>query len=111
MAHFGPLASCIGGKLGILSDIIMPVGRKLLIVGGLAERNCLSVSWSPANILNHVKSPRGRLGKTAGCFNILVKQKEKTIQGRRLEPQSRISSEDTDTVDLLIVFFSDKQLK
>ena len=35
---------------------------------------------SPANILAYVKSSKGKLGKTAGIFNILAKQKEEALQ-------------------------------
>ena len=44
--------------------------------------------FTPAIILNYVKSSKGRLGKTAGCFNILAKQKEETIQSSSLSQVS-----------------------
>ena len=44
--------------------------------------------FTPAIILKYVKSSKGRLGKTAGCFNILAKQKEETIQSSSLSQVS-----------------------
>ena len=48
----------------------------------------LGLKLSPALILAYVKSAKGRLGKTAGCFNILAKQKEETFQGSNQSPDS-----------------------
>ena len=44
--------------------------------------------FTPAIILKYVKSSKGRLGKTAGCFNILAKQKEESIQSSSLSQDS-----------------------
>ena len=51
---------------------------------------------SPANILAYVKSSKGKLGKTAGIFNILAKQKEETLQGYEVSPNVHGSFQEMD---------------
>ena len=48
--------------------------------------------------MTYVKSARGRLGKTAGCFNILAKQKEEAIQSSRLSPEVHRGLQEVDEV-------------